>query len=252
MTARLAHIFRHPVKSHGREALAAVTLSPDRPLPWDRRWAVAHEAARLPEPGGWAECVHFSRGSKAPALMAIEARLDEDAGRVTLSHPERPEFSFRPDTEDDLPAFLDWVRPLCPPGRAQPQRIVTAGARGMTDTDYPSVSILSLASNRALSGAMGVDLSILRWRGNLWIEGTGPWAERDWIGREIRIGEAVLRVTEPITRCKATTANPATGRIDADTLAGLRALLGHQEFGVYARVVSGGRVATGDTLGLPE
>jgi uncharacterized protein YcbX len=47
MTARLAQIWRHPIKGHGREALPAVTLSAGATLPFDRAWAVAHEAARL-------------------------------------------------------------------------------------------------------------------------------------------------------------------------------------------------------------
>ena len=33
MTASLAHIFRHPIKAHGREPLASVVLSADARLP---------------------------------------------------------------------------------------------------------------------------------------------------------------------------------------------------------------------------
>lgn len=46
MTGRVAHIRRHPVKSHGSEPLAQVALTAGRTLPGDRRWAIAHEAAR--------------------------------------------------------------------------------------------------------------------------------------------------------------------------------------------------------------
>ncbi len=38
-------IFRHPLKSHGREALQLVALSRGETMPWDRCWAVAHEAS---------------------------------------------------------------------------------------------------------------------------------------------------------------------------------------------------------------
>ena len=30
-----------------------------------------------------------------------------------------------------------------------------------------------------------MDLSIHRWRGNLWVDGWAPWAEFDWIGQDI-------------------------------------------------------------------
>jgi uncharacterized protein YcbX len=55
-------------------------------------------------------------------------------------------------------------------------------------------------------------------------------------------------VDQRITRCKATTVNPETGQVDADTLAALREGQGHQDFGVYATVISGGRVTLGDTV----
>lgn len=245
MTARLAHICRHPIKSHGREDLASVRLSAGEGLPWDRHWAVAHDAARLVP--GWNPCVSFARGAKAPALMAISAVLDEAAGAVTLTHPERAPLTFRPDAEADLAGFLDWVRGLNPQGRAMPERIVSAG-RVMSDTEYPSVSLLNLASNRDLSARMGMELSPYRWRGNLWIEGWEPWAEFDLVGQRLRIGGALLEVRERIKRCNATKADPATGRLDGDTLGALRGAFGHQDFGVYAVVLDGGEIAAGDRV----
>lgn len=247
MTGRLAQICRHPIKGHGRETLASVRLLAGACLPWDRHWAVAHEAARL-EPG-WNPCVNFARGAKAPELMAITSVLDEATATVTLRHPGQGEITLRPDDPADLPRFLDWVRPLNPESRAQPARIVTAG-RGMTDSDFPSVAILSTASLADLSERMGQDLSPHRWRGNLWLEGADPWTEFGWIGREIRIGQALLRIEERITRCTATQVNPDSGKTDADTLSALEAAFGHQNFGVYATVIAGGMVATGDEWSL--
>ena len=240
---RLAHICRHPIKGHGREDLASVRLSAGQCLPWDRHWAVAHDAAKLVD--GWNPCANFARGAKAYALMAIESDLDEATATLTLRHPDRGALTFRPDDPADLPRFLAWVGPLNPANRAQPARIVTAG-RGMTDSDFPSVAILNLASLSDLSARMGQDLSIHRWRGNLWLDGAAPWAEWDWLGRDIRIGSAVLRVQERITRCMATTVEPATGHSNADTLGALEAAFGHQDFGLYATVVQDGDIALGD------
>jgi len=244
---RLEHICRHPIKGHGRETLASVRLSAGACLPWDRHWAVAHEAARLVD--GWNPCVNFARAAKAPALMAIESRLDEATGTVTLHHPDCGDITFRPDDAADTPRFLDWVRPLNPENRAQPARIVTAG-RGMTDSDFPSVAILNTASLADLSRRMGHDLSIHRWRGNLWLSRAAAWDEWNWIGRHIRIGDAVLEIRERITRCSATTVEPATGRSNADTLSALESHFGHQDFGLYAVVVNGGTIATGDAWTL--
>lgn len=248
MTVRLARICRHPIKGHGREDLGSVLLSQGACLPWDRHWAVAHEAAKLGH-GGWVPCANFARGAKVPALMAITSVLDDQSGRVTLRHPELGSLTFRPDDPADLPGFLSWIAPLAPDDRARPARIVSAG-RGMTDSAFASVSVLSLRSLADLSARMGQDLSADRWRGNLWLDGAAPWAEWDWIGRTLRIGQAELRIEERITRCRATSANPETGRIDADTLGGLDAAFGHQDFGLYAVVARGGTIALGDTVTL--
>lgn len=244
---RLTDICRHPIKGHGREALASVPLSAGECLPWDRHWAVAHDAAKLV--AGWNRCVNFARAAKAPMLMAITSELDEGTGTVTLHHPDRGSLTFRPDDEADLPRFLDWVGPLNPANRARPARIVTAG-RGMTDSDFPSVAILNRASLADLSARMGHDLSIHRWRGNLWLDGAGAWSEWDWIGRTLRIGDATLTIRERITRCSATTVEPDTGTSNADTLSALESHFGHQDFGLYATVTTGGTVAVGDAWSL--
>lgn len=243
----VAALWRHPIKGHGREALNAVTLTEGQTMPWDRRWAVAHEMSKA-DGTEWAPCANFSRGSKNGALMAINAAVDEAAGTITLSHPDRPDLTFEPDREQD--AFLDWVRPLMPNDRAQSARLLRVPGRGMTDTDYPSISLINLASNDEISEVMRQDISPLRWRCNIHLSGLDAWAEFDWIGRNLRVGEVELTVREPIKRCLATTANPETGERDADTLGTLNSRYGHQDFGIYAQVTKSGKMHLGDTVAL--
>ncbi len=247
MTGRLAHIFRHPIKAHGREELASVVLSAGHALPFDRHWAVAHAASKFdPAVPGWMSCANFQRGMRTPSVMAIAAQYDEGTGLMHLTHPDLPPLSFHPQTEGA--AFIDWIRSISPDGRFAPTALVQSPGVAMTDSDYPTVSIKNLASNADLSARMGVDLSIHRWRGNLWVEGVAAWEEFGWVGRRLQVGEAVLDVRERVGRCKATTANPATGVVDADTLAALRAVVGEQDFGMFGVVVQGGRIAPGDRV----
>lgn len=249
MTARVAAIWRHPIKAHGREEVAEAVLAPGRCLPWDRHWAVAHEGSRFdPAAPAWTPCGHFQRAARTQALMAIKARWNEAKGRMTLSHPDLGPVEFDPETEGER--FLDWVRLIAPSERFRPTSLVRAPGRGMTDSDFPSISIKSVASNAALGAHMGMDLSMHRWRGNLWIDGLEPWAEAGWVGRTLRIGEAALEVREPVGRCKATEADPATGRPDGETLRALREVRGEQVFGLYAVVVEGGTVRTGDRIAV--
>lgn len=239
-------LWRHPIKSHGREALSSVSLRAGESMPWDRVWAVAHNAAKT-KPGEWARCANFSRVSKAPNLMAITAALDEATGLVTLSHPECPDLTFDPDK--DPGALIGWTAPLVPQDRALPDHIMRLDGRGYTDSDFPSVTLCNHASHRAIETELGHELSIHRWRGNIWFDSDAPWIEFDWMGHEIQIGEAILRPRERTDRCLATTANPDTGRRDADTLAALAAF-GHQDFSVRCEVLRSGDVHIGDTVVL--
>ncbi len=244
MTGHVTGLWRHPIKSHGREALEEVTFLAGQTMPGDRVWAVAHEKSTV-DGTEWAPCANFTRVAKAPQLMAITARLrGED---VTLSHPDRPDLTFAPDREAGL--FLDWVAPLMPEGRAAPTRIIRVPGRGMTDSDFPSVTLCNMASHRVVEQRMGHDLSIHRWRGNLWFDGLPLWEEFDWIGREVQIGDAVFSVRERTDRCAATMANPETGERDADTLATL-AQWNHQDFSVRAEVIRSGEIRIGDKVTL--
>ena len=245
MSAALAQIWRHPVKAIGREGLDRATLAPGRTLPFDRHWAVTHENAK-PVSGGWAKKANFLRGVSGPSLMAVTARLDEATMTVTLAHPDRPEIAVAPDAEPD--ALLAWLRPIWPDALPAPAGVETS-AQGFTDVPDPWISVHLSASHAAVEGAVGQPLSRHRWRGNLWIDGLEPWSEFDLVGRTVRIGDAVLRGVQPITRCRATEANPDTGRRDVDTLAALRGF-GHQDFGLYAEVLEGGTVAPGPAVRL--
>mgnify|MGYP001627913073 FL=1 len=245
MTGRITDILRYPIKSHGREAVARVTLRAGHTLPWDRLWAVAHEASEA-DGTEWVRCGNFTRGAKAPGLQAITAKLDEDTGTITLTHPELGALTFRPDDEGQR--LIDWTRPLMPEGRAASDRVVRAQARGMTDSDFPSVTLCNRASHRAVEQRLGRELSIHRWRGNLWFDGLAPWEEFDWIDREVRIGGAVIIPRERTTRCLMTHANPETGQRDADIL-GTLDHWDHRDFSVMAEVIQGGEIATGDEIG---
>lgn len=245
---KLTDIWRHPIKSHSRERLDEVTLSPGHAMPLDRNWAVAHEAAKL-EPGAWGACANFARGAKAPELMALEASWDVATSEITLTHPDLGERRFAPDDPDQAAAFIEWVKPLNPENRAQPEKLVHVPGVAFTDHPDQTVSIVSHASLRAMNEKRGVTLDPRRFRVNLWLdEGLEPWEEFQWIGNTIAIGEVEIEIVERIERCRATEANPETGKVDFPTQAVLLEDWGHKDFGVQGIVRRGGTIALGDGL----
>ncbi|KAJ54788.1 molybdenum cofactor biosysynthesis protein [Actibacterium mucosum KCTC 23349] len=245
MTPTLAQIWRHPVKGVGAEPLELVDLTPGRPLPLDRAWAILTGDAQ--DTGAWQQCRNFARGCYGPGLMAVTAQCK--GNRITFSHPDLPDLTIDPATEGA--ALVNWITPIYAPERPQPTQMIAAPETGMADVDYASVSIMGLSSLRALGDKIGQPLDARRFRGNLWVEGLAPFEELAWPGATIGIGDAELTVEEPITRCRATEANPNTGRRDINTLAALRDGWDHTHFGVAARVTKPGRIAAGDKVTAP-
>ncbi len=246
MTPRVAHIDRHPIKAIGREELESVELSAGDWMPFDRLWAVAHERAKL-DGTGWLGKRNFLCGVTDPGVMAVTARLDEAASRLTLDHPKAGRVEFDPEDDSELPVLLDWLRHVWPADRPAATSLHRARRAHLTDSPEAWISIHTVESLAAFEERMGQSLTRHRFRGNLWLEGFEPWEEKSWVGRRLTVGDAVLRVREEITRCKTTHANPETGARDAEVLDAL-ADLGHQEFGVFAVVERGGRVSRGNAV----
>ncbi|WP_299925187.1 MOSC N-terminal beta barrel domain-containing protein [uncultured Pelagimonas sp.] len=244
MTLTLAEIWRFPIKSHGREPLSFTDLSIDKALPWDRAWAVAHDATQA-DGSEWVPCGQFSRGAKAPGLSAISAKLDEATQTVTLSHPYRDDLTFNPDTEGDK--LIAWAGDFIPENRAQSSRVIRGQGFGFTDCPFQSITLGNMSSHRAVEQRVGHPLSIHRWRCNLWVDGMAPWEEFDWVGHQVQIGDAILEVVERTERCLATHNNPDTGRRD-DNILGALDSWGHRDFTVQTKVVHPGRIQQGDKV----
>ena len=248
MTARLAHIIRHPIKSVGFEEIGNASLQQGRVLPFDRIWAVSHAAAKFDGPlADWARKMNFLRGAAAPDLMAVRLESHAD-GRLSLHHPRLAPLTVDLASAAGQADLIAWLAPLWPDTRPPLRALERVPGQALTDMAEPYLSLLSLTSLADLGATAEGPLSIHRFRGNLWVAGWQPWAERALIGKRLRIGSTLLEVAMPITRCRATCASPVTGTEDFDTLDALTRRNGDTQFGLYATVVTGGAIATGDTV----
>ena len=246
-------MWRYPIKSLGAEEVERVLLQEGRTFPGDRVWALTYENSRFdPSSPAWAPCQVFLRGSIAPLFAAVSARTDPKTGIIKFSHPQLQDIDIKLDNISDREGFVNWVRPLCPKNAPQPSRLCKVEGRGMTDTDYPSISLNSISSLADLSKRVGVHLNPRRFRGNLWLEGLNPWEELLLVGKKIKIGGSQLEVIEPIVRCNLTKTNEKTGVRDVDTLAALEDNFGHKNFGVYCKVLKTGEVSESDVVQIEE
>lgn len=141
----------------------------------------------------------------------------------------------------------------------RPVRIVEGVDRSGVDRGRRgAVSLVSQASLAALADLAGADdVDSRRFRMLVIVGGLGEAHEEDtWVGQDLRLGEARVRVRGHVGRCNITHRHPETGDADLRTLDLLRQYRAEHDtteplaFGVYGEVREPGPVAVGDAVTL--
>jgi uncharacterized protein YcbX len=200
-------------------------------------------------------------------LVRLRAEYEQDQERLTMAFPDgavvsgdatclgapvETIFFGRPVHGRVLEG--DWSSALSA-FAGRPVALVRPDRAGDANDGYP-VSVFGTASAEELARRSGraEALDSRRFRMLIEVGGTAPHEEDGWIGRAVRVGEAVIRIDMPVERCVITTQDPSTGLKDFETLAAIKAYRGRGllkkriEFGVYAEVLQGGMVRVGDPV----
>jgi uncharacterized protein len=262
---RVATLSRYPVKSMLGEHLEEALLG-SAGLPLDRRYGLLDAAtgyvATAKHPRLWRRLLQYSAAAAdgrvrvtAPdghARDVDDPRLAEelttDLGRAVTVAAARPAGSEveRPDPEDVLEHGVEATV-------TAPTLEISQGSAADTFVDYAPVHLVTTATIDHL----GVDAR--RYRPNLVVESdTAPFAETDWVGRELTVGGATLRIVLPTPRCSVPTLEHGDLPRAPEALRPL--LTAHRVdvpgfgvlpcAGVYAEVVEGGPVRRGDAVVL--
>jgi uncharacterized protein len=255
---RIEYLYRYPVKGLTAEALEIAEVEPGGCIPWDRAFALAQgdaggDAGFDPAQPKWLQKANFMCLMKNARIAALFSFFEPRSGMLAIRAPDGSAVVENALTEagrERIGSFLaDY---LGEEARGAP-RFHHIPGHSFCDQRGKVVSLINLASLRDFEAKVGARRHRRRFRSNVWFSGAPAWSERDWVGRDIHIGGAVLRVVKPINRCPATEVNPETAVRDADPVAELRRLYDHIELGVHAEVVDGGRFAVGDSIEvLPE
>ena len=248
---KVEHLNRYPVKGLSPEPLTGVDVEAGGALPWDRAFALAQGDAPFdPNAPTWLKKTNFMclmANAKAAALKSVfdpvntALCITAPDGRRIIEHPLLPDGRLR------LAAWLTAY--LKPDARGTP---VFHHVPGFVfgDQKTPVVSLLSLSSVADLEQKVGAERHHLRFRANITFSGCEPWAEFDWIGRELIVGSARMRVIKRTVRCLATEVNPLTAQRDAQPVRELMRHFGHADLGIHAEVIQRGHVAPDDCIHL--
>jgi uncharacterized protein YcbX len=258
MHGTIDSLFRYPVKGLTPEPLDRVALEAGHAFPADRLFALA-------KPSGLYDADNFVPLSKrdyyvllnTDRLAGLAARFDPETGRMRVTVQGHPVLEADLGTAEGRQEFVElYSRVADLPDGVRP---VLAQQPGYNFTDNANdgprmmntISLINRASIRDFEARIGRELDPLRFRANVYLEGLEPWAERDWIGRELRLGDeggVTVRVVEETERCAATEVDPMTARRDVPVVRLLHENYGHEIMGVFAEVLSTGGIAPGDVV----
>jgi uncharacterized protein YcbX len=242
-------LWRHPVKSMQGERVLQAVLS-DRGQRHDREYGVIDRRTG-----------RVLSGKTVPQLMFGRARLDGHT--VVVALPGGVEFDAQdPAGAGMLSAWLDRDVFLEQADRNAPRAFQVQAtvsdtepspAAPVRDVVCPPGTFLDSAPVHLLDAAWLRGADIRRFRPTVLLRDRddrplqGPAAEDAWIGRTIRIGTATVQIAKPTKRC-AIVQRPQPGLAKDVALA--RSIISDHSnvLGVYATVVTPGRITLGDQV----
>lgn len=269
MAGTVSWISIAPVKGMRIQAMEQVDLRSDG-VPGDRAFFLVDDKGAM------------VNGKRFGALMEVVPQHDPAAGTLSLTFPDGtttegsvelgdPEqVTFFGQEETALPVAGEFSAAIS--GHAGQQLRLMARPEGNAAVDrgkWGGVTLLGVASLERLRKA-GRDFNCereggmaepdpgpidqRRFRMTFGLEGTAPYEEDEWVGQEVRVGEALVRIGGHVGRCAVTTRDPDSGETDLKTLHFLRHSRGDVDsfeplpFGIYGQILEPGTVRLGDTV----
>lgn len=263
--ATLSQVYVYPIKSAGGISLEAAAVD-GRGLRHDRRWMLVDADG------------YFMSQRRFPRMALISVRLLPEYLVVEAPRTDALYLPLHPGPTDLVPVriwgdlvggspvgekadfwFSSFLGTPCrlvymPDGVVRPVDQEYGGAGdhvGFAD-GFPFL-LVSEASLGDLNGKLRDPLPVDRFRPNLVVKGSGPFAEDGW--RKLRIGEVSFRVVKPCARCSIVTVDQQTGergREPLRTLARYRRIDNAVYFGQNLIHDSPGTVRVGDAVEILE
>lgn len=256
MAGEIRGLFVHPVKGLSPQELASVALEPGRGMPYDRAFALARPDGQYTrDSAGPLPKTQFFMLARNASLAGYRTRFDPATGVLRAERDGRTVLEAALTTDDGAAAATTFFADAL--GLSTPPILARGDGRRFTDVSVVSdammnaVSLVNLASVRALGERLGTELDPRRFRANLYYDGLPAFSERDLIGEDIAVGDLRLRGALATKRCAATEVNPETAERDIDLPRRLHQEFGHNEMGIYAEVVTGGTARPGDPVEYP-
>lgn len=254
--AVITQLYRYPVKGLSPEPRQTLQLLAGEGIRADRAIAIARKPGVFDHNAPVAQPKHkFLMLMRDAALAALRTSYDDERGILTIAQPDGPTLEADLSNTAGCQAVEAFLKRYLGDAALAPQ-VVQAPGHKFTDISVSSpqkmraISLINIQSVKALEAAQGFVCDPLRFRANVYFDGSPAWEELSWVGKEIMIGGARARVVMRTRRCAATQVNPRTAQRDEDVPAYIKAHFGHFDMGVYAEVLSTADIEIGGRVSL--
>jgi uncharacterized protein len=254
-------LYRYPVKGFTPEECDTLTVLDEGRIAGDRVLGIRFADTEVAD-DAWSRKTGMLALINTPGLARLNVRFDEKAFRlhITLGTAVLVDEVLNPDGRRRIGAVLEGYvlkldeNPLTDHPERLPLRVIGDGySPRYHDDPAGRVTLHGRGSLQALQATLGNEVSELRFRSNIAVEGLTAWEEQSWVGGKIRIGAVEFDVVKTKTRCLATHANSITGERDLPILTTLTQKMG-QENPTFAVTMlptgAGGQVRVGDQVSV--
>lgn len=215
--ARVTGIYRYPVKGLSPERMDLATVIPGETIPFDRAWAIENGPGRFdPASPRHLPKINFLMLMRNERLASLDCHFDEVTSTLAIHRGGKPVVKGDLTTRAGRAVLEQFFAQFMQSDLRGPPKIVDAPGHSFSDVAAKCLHIVNLASLRELERVADRTIDPLRFRPNLIIDSEKAWEEFQWLGKEITIGAARLRVLKKTERCAATNVDPATGARDMD------------------------------------
>lgn len=257
MSGRLAWISVAPVKGLGLVSLEEADLT-EHGVVENRRFHLVDARGRL------------VNGMRHGPLVQVRPRYDAAAEHLALELPGGEVVEGPADALGEGIVTVFYGRPVrghlvegpfseaLSELRGEPLRLVRPEqpAAAIDRGRSGAVTLVTTAALERIAQAAGAGAPLdgRRFRMLFGVEGLDAHAEDEWVGREVRVGDAVVVPKGHVGRCLITSQDPDTGVRDVDTLGALKTYRRELDsteplpFGIHGRVATPGRVRLGDPV----
>jgi hypothetical protein len=250
MKGAVVGLFRHPVKGFTPEQIAHAVLEAGRHFPCDRLYAVENGPSGFdPSAPVHISKMRFTVLAKIPKVAAIRTRFEPETHVFHAEMTGQTPFAGALSDEGGRDGLAAWLTDALAGELDGPLKVVHAdGHRFMDHPTKGFVSVLNLASVRAIEERLGRPIDPARFRANITVDLGEPFIENAAVGARLAIGGAVLEVLSITRRCAATHVDPSTAAVDVDMCETLFEMTGAPDIGLYCAVAQGGDIAVPDPV----